>query len=94
MFGGVVYDPYDGTGAPAVEIAVRDGAVFHYACTDSLGFFFVPAAGNPEPAWKTVETRMRAELGQKTMPPDKEHKPTCNEAECHGHVEHPLLAPF
>lgn len=94
LFAGVAYSPSDGTGVPQVEIAVRDGAAFYYACSDSLGFFFVPGAGNPEPDWMNVETRMRAKLGQKTMPDDKEHKPTCNEANCHASIEHPLLAPF
>jgi hypothetical protein len=55
--------------------------------------FSVPAKGHTPPNWLVVETRIRAELGEKVMPPDKEHKPSCNEADCHSHVDHQLWAP-
>lgn len=94
MFAGVAWNPFTQQGAPHIEVAVRDGATFHYACTDARGFFYVPITAGPAPNWLVTETRMRAELGEKIMPNDKEHLPTCNSSDCHGHVEHPLYAPL
>lgn len=90
---GVVWEWGAKQGAPGIEIGLRDGDTFHYTCTDSLGFFFLRAAGQPEPNWGAVETRARSELGEKTMPDDKEHRASCNSADCHALPDHQIWAP-
>ena len=95
LFGGFVWNPYKPEGAPKIEVGVRDGDLFYYACTDAGGFFFVPRDAGPDPDWTQAESRMRTDLGEKIMPPEKKHEPGCNAAtECHGHPEHKLLAPL
>ena len=90
---GMIWDWGAKKGAAKIEVGLRDDKTFVYTCTDSAGFFSVPAAGSPAVNWLTVETRMRGELGEKTMPAEKEHKPGCNDTKCHGHAEHQLWAP-
>ncbi len=93
LFSGVVWAYFANNGAEHIEVAVRDGANFFLTCTDQRGFFFVPAASNPAVNWLNVETRIRAVLGEKIMPSDKEHKPSCNSSDCHADPEHQLWAP-
>jgi hypothetical protein len=93
LFGGFVLDWWTKKGAHGIEVAVRDGDLFYYTCTDHNGFFFVPLAGNREPNWENVETRARGWIGEKIMPNDKEHHPSCNRSDCHADPEHPIIAP-
>lgn len=93
LFSGVVWDFATKKGAERVEVAVLSGSDFYLTCTDALGFFFVPAQGQPTPNWALAETRIRGELGEKIMPSDKKHEPSCNSSDCHAHVEHRLWAP-
>ncbi|MBI3203701.1 MAG: hypothetical protein HYZ29_19335 [Myxococcales bacterium] len=90
---GMLWDFGAQKGAPKIEVGVREGSTFVYTCSDAAGFFSVPAAGAPKLDWTKVETRLRGEYGEKIMPPEKEHKPTCSEAKCHSDVEHQLWAP-
>jgi len=92
LFAGVVWGWGGKGGAPHVEIGVRSGTSFVYACTDAKGFFYVPLAGSPSIDWAIADSHMRAILGEKLMPSDKEHKPTCNESKCHGDPWHQLWA--
>lgn len=93
LFSGVVWDFATKKGMERIEVAVRSGSDFYLTCTDALGFFFVPAQGQAAPNWVTAETHIRGELGEKIMPSDKEHKPSCNSSDCHAHPEHLLWGP-
>lgn len=93
LIGGVLWLWGGKVGAAHKEVGLRDGTTFLYTCTDDNGFFYLPLAGTPVPDWKAVETRMRGEFGEKTMPPDKEHAANCNSSKCHGAVDHRLWAP-
>lgn len=93
LFAGTVWYWGATKGADHIEVGLRDGAKFLYTCTDARGFFSVPEAGNTPPNWLTVENRVRAELGEKLMPSDKEHKATCNDTKCHGDPKHRIWAP-
>jgi len=86
----VVWSFASKSGVEHVDVAVKSGQDFFYTCTDQLGFFFVPAASQPTPNWLTAETHIRGELGETIMPADKEHKSSCDEADCHAHPEHKL----
>ena len=90
---GMLWDFGAQKGAPKIEVGLREGSIFVYTCSDSAGFFSVPAAGAPKLDWTKVETRLRGEYGEKIMPAEKEHKPTCSEAKCHSDPEHQLWAP-
>lgn len=83
-FAGVVWHWGGKQGAANIEVGLRDGNTFIYTCTDANGFFSVPLATTPPINWLSVESRIRAELGEKIMPSDKEHKPTCNDSKCHA----------
>ncbi len=93
LFSGVVWSHDTKAGAEHVQVAVKSGADFFLTCSDQLGFFFVSTAGQPAPDWPKAETHIRAVLGEKIMPADKEHKPSCNSSDCHAHAEHTLWAP-
>jgi hypothetical protein len=66
-FGGTVYAADGTTGVAGVEVGVDDGTSFFYACTDSAGNFYYPAAGAGAPNWTTAETRIRDASGEKAM---------------------------
>jgi hypothetical protein len=84
LFGGRIWKFNSKVGDPGVEVAVRDGDLFYYTCSDALGFFFVRDVGQPQPNWKQVETRARGEFADKSMPYDKEHRADCSSSKCHG----------
>lgn len=92
-FAGVVWHWGGKQGAANIEVGLRDGNTFIYTCTDANGFFSVPLATTPPINWLSVESRIRAELGEKIMPSDKEHKPTCNDSKCHADPLHQIWAP-
>ncbi|MBI3206095.1 MAG: hypothetical protein HYZ29_31455 [Myxococcales bacterium] len=83
LFGGVVFEAGGTNGAAKVEIGVKDGSTFHYACTDGKGVFFVDAAGTTAPNWATAEIRMRSATGDKPMNTKSAQAATCNSSSCH-----------
>ncbi len=93
LLAGVVWIFGAGKGADHIEVGLRDATTFTYTCTDARGFFSVPLAGSPVPSWHTVESRIRSPFGEKIMPQEKEHAPTCNSKKCHADVEHQIWAP-
>ncbi len=95
LFSGFVWDPYTPKGEPNIEVAVGDGNVFYYTCTDDRGFFFIPASAGPQPNWLIAQSHIRSSIAEKTMPPDKQHGPGCNSAPvCHGDPQNHLFAPL
>ena len=55
-------------GAAKIEVGLRDDKTFVYTCTDSAGFFSVPAAGSPAVNWLTVETLSLIHISEPTRP--------------------------
>ncbi|MCL4751699.1 MAG: hypothetical protein KJ015_16105 [Myxococcales bacterium] len=85
QFGGVVWSSAAATdGAPNVEVGVKDGTNFIYACTDSKGFFFADTKNTTAPNWATAEIRIRSATGEKTMLTKAVQAGTCNASACHA----------
>ena len=89
IFGGVVWTSTAATaGAPKVEVGVRAGSNFLYACSDTNGFFWVPTAGNTAPTWTTAEIRIRSsDTAEKKMNTKSIQLGTCNGSGCHAAVK-------
>ncbi|MBK7583974.1 MAG: hypothetical protein IPI67_27730 [Myxococcales bacterium] len=87
LFGGVVWTTSAATaGAPGVEIGIKDGTNFIYACTDSKGLFMAPVAGNTAPNWASAEIHMRSATGDKKMNTASIQAGSCNASTCHGNA--------
>ncbi|MFO0568974.1 MAG: hypothetical protein U0263_25170 [Polyangiaceae bacterium] len=85
LFGGVVWtDSTATTGAQHVEVGVKDGTNFIYACTDSKGLFFADSKNATAPNWATAELRIRSATGEKTMQTKAIQAGTCNASTCHA----------
>ncbi len=91
LLAGIIWEWGQDYGKPGIEIGVRDGSLFYYACTDSNGFYFIRDTGQPVPDWKKTETRARGEFADKVMPEEEEHGASCNGAKCHGDFEHRVM---
>jgi mono/diheme cytochrome c family protein len=95
LFAGMVWNPYTKKGAEKIEVGVRAGSLFYYACSDPNGLFFVPASAGPDPDWTKADSRIRTGLGEKMMPLNEPHQPGCNgAAPCHASSDNLLLAPL
>ncbi|MCA9598607.1 MAG: hypothetical protein KC776_35090 [Myxococcales bacterium] len=83
-FGGRVYQTGGSTGAAKVEIGVKDGTTFYYACSDNQGKFFYES-NTATVNWATAEIHMRNANGETNM---KNAAPNggCNASNCHGNT--------
>jgi hypothetical protein len=91
----VVWQTGGTTGAEKVEVGVRDGTNFLYACSDNQGKFWVAkTATNTAPTWTTAEIRIRNATGEATMQTKTLQSGGCNGGgACHGSAANKLIQP-